>query len=1238
MASANHQQLPVWDRLSYDCDAIVEASAGTGKTYTLEHIVLKLVLEREFSLKEILLVTYTEKAAGELRDRIRGSFHSALKDLVGTDPATERKRERLQDEIRCFDEASISTIHSFCQRLLREYAFENGVPMATNVVTSMDELAARAVREVLLSKKLRQCIGNDFVTSIGLLTNKMGVDAFVGSMASRLASFRSERWDRPLEELAPVAQAMPIAQAAEDLSHALGGVPLFQWASGNQTIYKSDQGRATKDYADFEPLLSSLLDPQGPGFGQALVAYANLEKKANYLNPRVTGNGRGARLLDSHPELPDFLTSLNAEIARMRQQVLQPLFSESLARLRELRAEGAYLSYDDMVLQARDALFGPCRDLLLTKLRETYKVALVDEFQDTDGVQWDIFRTIFSASPKNPGHFLIVVGDPKQAIYGFRGADLQTYLEARDVIDASGQHESIDASYRSTPGMIDALNVLFSSDANGDGWFAGTNISYVPVVAPPDNVRFQPVGTTASALPAPVELLESLPPTIDAPTRKGFGNASACLPVFAKNAVREIKRLLAGGTGSFLVYDAKAPGGRRPLRYDDFAFLVRSTKNADPIKKALRQENIPYSHYKEAGVYASEEGEVVLALLELVADPTRPGKRAAALLTPAFGVPPDQLEEALQENAPFFTRLLDKWSRLATERRWTLLFESFVEDTRLWHPLSADDVLYDRRLETIRQILDDLLVVAGSSAQSVEDLATALRQLRSGDKAAGEEAGLRQKETEEDCVQIMTMHAAKGLEFPVVFIAYGFSKDPSPMFKLLTGDGDVSPLAGDPDVKSNGLVRRRLFHMDGSPLAEGDPCDVLQNATDNASDEVKRLLYVALTRAEYKLYLPWSARADADGIGSAGSPLREGFFCHAICKLIDEGLVGGVLAPASSAAGGNAPSPRAQAVPAAGSPCPVLLPDLPDGLRGRRVRWDSFSSIHHASGEIGSVATGPEKQQTLDGPEKEADEPVSAQEEVAADLAPHPTLLPRGTASGTVFHELMEDLCNADGTEENPGVEIGTLPFAELFSPGKGAVVLALAERLLRIHGLANREDEASGDTTAKTLVRMAWNALRASITVGATTFRLADLPPGDRRAEVDFVVDQAAVLGAGPNRNGLFNGSIDLLFRLPGQNRYFILDWKTNSLPAYGDAEVRAAMDAAGYHLQYQLYTLAASAWLGADCLAGATYLFVRGGEIDQGVPGVYACPFAGKTDGDQYRKAVSDNLDAARRAEDNR
>ena len=265
--------------------------------------------------------------------------------------------------------------------------------------------------------------------------------------------------------------------------------------------------------------------------------------------------------------------------------------------------------------------------------------------------------------------------------------------------------------------------------------------------------------------------------------------------------------------------------------------------------------------------------------------------------------------------------------------------------------------------------------------------------------------------------------------------------------------------------------------------------------------------------------------------------------------------------------------------------CGIAIP----GLKGRRVKWDSFSSLQkHSSAialEIPIVAAGQEI--VAEGGASHETEPQDRT--VKAD-----TLLPRNNVSGNVFHEIMETLCKNDKAR-------GEVDFETACNDGMekdGSALMALIRQTMRRNLLANREK--GGTSTEKTLLRMVQNALKTKIVIGSTPeFKLKEVPKEDRLAEVEFVASENDLLDLPTKREGALNGKVDLLVRRG--DKVFILDWKTNSLTDYTDSDViKAAMDEAGYHLQYQLYSLATSAWV-RNCgltLAGAAYLFVRGGE----------------------------------------
>ena len=1068
----------VWNALDYTHDGIIEASAGTGKTYTLQSIVLKLLTEKIVdSVKNILLVTFTEKAAGELRDRIR-------QILVDADC--------LPDD---FDEVNICTIHSFCRELLTEYAFENGVPMRTEIAASDGDLIDRAVRTALMKRQHDEGFSRDY--------RQMMDDAGLSSTEKLIEKVRVNFGKGPL--------AIPVSKS----------------------------GRDTKDVVK----------------GRALAALVN-----------------------------SLVADAKEEYERMKRQ-------------------SSLMTFDDMVAEASRVIAEQAEDSeLLKSIRRKYRVALVDEFQDTDSKQWNIFRRIFSSgvnrvpadAPKPQQGFLLVVGDPKQAIYSFRGADVGTYLEARGYVgdpQGDGQaRKSLDTTFRSSPELVAAFNKMFRRDA---GWFEGMSsgggtIEYEKDVNPPPESTpkfhgFSPCAGFGNA----VTLLESLreKPADPAAWNSGYGNKGMCLPVFLRNAAAEMKRLhdLAPA------YRTTDPETNSPVdhtfAYRDMCVLVRGRSDAETAKRILAEYEIPYAYYKEQGVYDSAEAEAVLAVFDYLADSGRKGRLEAVLLSPVCDIPPARLQARLDSGDLGFSSLTEKWKELAARQEWEMLFESILNETCLAHPV-AGDFEYDRRWTAVRQIFDRLLARRGGSARSIVEFADELRAWRKDDKAAGENGALRQKESEADCVQIMTMHVSKGLEYKVVFIAYGF--------------GEIASLA----------------EKDEKPAA---------------IQEERRLLYVALTRAEYKLYLPWSewamhcrvkqkktgeivSREEEIGLGSVGSALlrhadstkNNGFLAEGILAYYGDAVqaakaVGGVHKPARPPRRGTQ---EREAAAADAAVVEIAEYGTPGYLGHLRLQWDSYSSLGHH-------AVAPRVTTEAEGRDDENSAGTTASGRRSE------TLLPRSNVSGDVFHEIMETLCGNEDTESSPGFKsIGQGDLSALqndFGLERETPFVRIVRRIMRKHSANNRVKD--GDSTERTLARMAWNVLNTPIRVGNETFFLRDIAAEDRRAEMEFVINEKTMLGerlpllGGHERDGLFNGKIDLLVRPKGsEGSVFVIDWKTNSLDTFDDEKVAEAMTAAGYDLQYKLYSLAVNRWLGADRLGGVAYLFVRGGEHEGGRSGVFA------------------------------
>jgi len=1134
----------VWNKLQYDRDGIIEASAGTGKTYALQSIVLKLVADKKdpVDVKNILLVTFTEKAAGELKDRIRDILSEA--GLLSSD----------------FDETMICTIHSFCREILSEYAFENRVPMQMEIGGANGDLIHSAVRTALM--------GDDFKARYG-----EAYDAYMDAAELFSTDDLVTAVENALGECAKLDQAPPTPQHLDDgmrrgfAEMASSTILDFNGITVNARAKEGFDNACASIAAAKEDLASA----DFAAFARAVKECAANFKK---MNPSVNGRGRGTRLFDVRPELKSFAEALSNVQAVISSQMVADLASFSWPVFKHLKDEAAMLTFDDLVTKAYRVIEDEARretegkrSALMDSIRRRYRIALVDEFQDTNERQWTIFRSLFSsrvnriegdgASHPKQG-FLLVVGDPKQSIYSFQGADVATYLAAKGRItkgEGTQPQQSLDKTFRSCKALVESFKNMFGENS---GWFSGMEeggetIDYPEVGYPDGNERFLDLEDMTGR--SAVTLLESLPrqlPDIESNRgAPGYGNMSMCLPIFMRNAAREMKRLCSLPV-AYRTRDSKTGElTDRRIRYGDMCVLVRGNAGAKIVKRALAEMGIPYSHYKERGIYGSVEAEALIAFFDFLSAPERSGNLAALLVTPLFNIHPSELEAWLASGDKQLAGLVERWQELSAQRSWIALFESVMNDTALAHP-APNDYEYDRRWTACRQILDRLLAEKGRSALVPNDFAELLRAWRKDDQRAGEDGALRQKENEGDSVQIMTMHASKGLEFKAVFIASGFSKP-----------------------------------KDGDSLEE------------------KRLYYVALTRAEHKLYLPWTqwdrhlrVNEEERGLGSSGSPLLgDGFLSRAILtSFAAEGKNAGketVSLPAEtmvdfSEKGDGASKQKGMRTP--------QVYDI-GYLKHLRLQWDSFSSLcrHDATDKV------------VPSVENETDEMSDGRLPAQTPVA---TLLPRNNVSGNVFHEIMETLCGTDEAAGGTGFAIGAMPLDEVLADS--GPLMSLVRRTMRRNVLGNQE--SGGDSTERSLARMVWRALNTCIEIGERKIYLKDIKYANRLAEVEFVIDEASVLDANTPRigdivrDGAFNGKIDLLIRPDGKDGpVYVLDWKTNTLADYGKASVEAAMAAAGYPLQFKLYSLAVARWLGREALAGVAYLFVRGGEHGD-KSGVYA------------------------------
>ncbi len=1019
--------------------AVIEAAAGTGKTWTIENLVSRCIIEQGYDVSEILVMTFTEKATGEMQERIRANIEHVLAGCEDVEA-----RVRLQRALDGFDRASIMTIHSFCNRALQQFAFENRQSFSLRL-GSDSEIADNVFDEMIRGPwvPLIRSLHSDYRTQIQ--KNAFGKEMIVDLTLHLMRG----------DTLVPVA-------TRDDLQTSDTGSPA--------------------------------------GFFYVFAAH------------------------------------------------------ELMRRMTQYKTERGLISYDDMIRLLEKALGDPMQPTaLLEVLRAQYRIALIDEFQDTDPTQWSIFRKLFVASGR---HVLMVIGDPKQAIYGFRGADVTTYRTAcRELMVTHGARRYLlRTNWRSIPNLIDDFNRLFLSS----GWFRQDQCDgerdTVEVVPPEPSRRRTRVYRDCSGRTA-----VSIANLLDV-TRSGDAQRR-----YADWVAEEILRLTSNRLIEF------SDGNQtRWLTPGDICILVRKRKDAVLIEEALDRRGIHHTFYKKTGVYQSDEAIWIASVLEMLARPDNTGALRKTLVSPFFGLAFSQLEpfDDLDPHHPIKTRIA-QWRRDAYLRNWPALLHSIVYESRLLID-SAGRTDGERTIATCLQITEDLQTVAQQKNMDIQSL---WRHLTFRVKEAIEEdeqTSLHRIETESPIVRIMTMHVSKGLQFPIVFLAGGFGRGAHPRYlKYHDSSGGVT-IDLDKDNKAAKTLSDR-----------------------ERKEDDERLLYVALTRAMIKLYVPGFCVRTRTGAPSGNS-----------------GMLSRILYPAiesAMASAGQTPIcetwmsfSEKQSVPDQRTDSDLLMPKarerrmrteedlmrpVPYVANRRAERW-SFTALRHRN-----HSAGPEPV-VFDEHPIESDEPASILTgEESAGLEDD---LPGGERMGHLFHELFEEL---DFT--STAIVLDSFPHA--------SEAVSLVQRLLRKYNLV-----CDDPARVSRILQIASNTLNT--TLPPYGFRLNEIARSDRLTELEFLLAMDARI------EQYMHGFVDLVFRrqIDGCEMLFVVDWKSNRLERYDPASLTRCMDEENYHLQYAVYTLSLHRWMQTvkpgdwsfeTHFGGVYYLFLRGLDGRDGRHGVFHC-----------------------------
>jgi len=1046
---------------------VLEASAGTGKTYAVAALVTRYVAEGVAQLDDLLVITFGRAASQELRDRVRGQLTRAEQALAnpsaadrselliehlltGTPDEIAQRRLRILAALASFDAATIATTHQFCQLVLRSLGVAGDTDGRAELVDDLSELVDEIVDDLYLAR-----FGNE---------------------------------------------------------------------TGRPPFDRAQAGRLARD---------------------------------------VVG--------DPHA----LLTPATAEDAGVRARV--DFGRAVLDELDRRKRRGGLLSYDDLLSRLADALAtedSPARQ----RMRQRWKVVLVDEFQDTDPVQWQVLDRAFS------GHAtMVLIGDPKQAIYGFRGGDVQSYLAAAETAATS---RTLDTNWRSDRPLVDALQGVLRGVALGD-----ERIVVHPVRAHEDGSRL-----ASAPHGAPLRIRQV---TDD---RLGLVSGADAVPVdlvrraIADDLASDVARLLSSGAS----YDG------RPVEAGDVAILLSSLSNVDLFQKALRARGIASVITSGSGVMRSEASDAWVVLLEALEQPNRVTRARAVGLTPFVGLTAQQLADGGDVLTDELSDRLRGWIDLFRIRGIAAVHESLVASGLQERVLAQEGG--ERLLTDLNHLAQTLHRVATRERLGIPALLAWLRRERRDADAVNERT--RRLDTDAAAVQISTIHGSKGLQYPMVYLPLAFNK--------WRADDPLTRRHHDADG-------RRCLDIGGSPSRE-----VLDRATEEEDAEELRLTYVALTRAQSQVVAWWGRSRDAAQGG--------------LTRLLLGRAPGETSAPRRLPVDFDDAEARSRlrrweesgaiALEIVGESEPVVtLPaTAPPGLAIRTFdrtvddewRRTSYSGLIRADEHlVGGASSEPEitGKDDEDGPDP--DLLPSATAVVDAPVSPMDEL-PAGAAFGSLVHGVLEladpqapDLAveltrHAEEQRDFWGVDVAAEVLAEGLLPMQVTPMGPLAGDLRLVDiGMRDRLCEldfefpmTGGDRGAE-----------------GTEVRLADFADVlDRHLPADDALagyaDQLRQPGLGDQLlRGYLSGSIDVVLRVPDGDghRYVVVDYKTNRLgerdrPVTAWDYRRSAMAEAMMHSHYPLQALLYSVvlhrflrWRIPDYrterhLGGVLYLFVRG------------------------------------------
>lgn len=1156
---------------------LIEASAGTGKTYTIEGLFLRLVLELRLSVEQILVVTFTKAATEELKTRIRGklllarsavSSHSCDDPFVNAIIARQINKQLcgqlIQKALVDFDQASIFTIHGFCQRILHEHTFETGNLFDAELITDQRELL-----DEIADDFWRKHLYRAQPEVVQYVLDRLKTPQYFANLVDRVKTTNIKIMpdvQKPALEILPKYREAFLKlktawfNSRSMVEQLLKNPALNGQAYGSVKAKNGDTGLSKRDLKVMALIdaMDRFVAPMSSGYP----IFKEFEKFTAAKISQSVKTGQPSPRHDFFAVCDAFIIQYNALITELELFILylkREFFKFAEIELYLRKKENNVQFFDDLLLRVKNALSESSGSALAAAIRHKYRAALVDEFQDTDPIQYEIFSHLFSSND----HILFMIGDPKQAIYGFRGADIFTYMHASR---AARNKHTLTSNWRSDPGMIRAVNGVFSR----------ANIPFIFTDIP--FIQGEPGGNQTESF---VQEQPSL--TI------WFVRGSENKPLAKTNAAERISNQVVAEILHLLQPENQL------FAAGEIAILVRTNRQAQLMKACLSKANVPSVLYGAGNIFESREAIELEKVLACVCEPNNDQRLRAALVTDMMGVTADLILQADRDPDNWERRRvrMREYHRIWARNGFIQMIRRFltVEKVRV-RLLSFPDG--ERRLTNLLHLVELLQQQSEAGNPGSKALLKWFWEQRRYSLPRQETHQLR-LESDENAVKIVTIHKSKGLEYPVVFCPFAWEGATFPNQELLfhdPSDGsrklDISPTKDDRNVA---LFQKEL-------LAENI-----------------RLLYVALTRAKKRCYLTWGNILTAESSSMAylfhcDSDVDSEEIVTAVRKIFlsktDSQLLDDLKRLVDASSGSitvkeipeNLPAGELRSGHASDEP---LMSRKFTGAIDSSWRVLSYSSLIHRTLPPG------------ERPDRDAVQSASV-EFSSQNREPDIFLFPKGSRAGTFFHDVFEKIDFTGKKDSFTGLVETKLQSYGFDLKWRDSVCRTI-QRVISIPLLNNHpEFKLAVIDKSDRLNELEFFFQMDSL----TSQKLMKIfkASGIANLKSQQLEQLENVLFLSPK--GFIKGYIDLVFRY--QDRFYIVDWKSNYLGSqiqdYHQKVLGDVMQRELYYLQYQIYTLAVHLYLRQripgysyeNNFGGVYYIFLRGVDPDQGAAfGIY-------------------------------